>query len=144
MLSKKTKYAFHALEYLGSKVDNTPVLISEIADNRKIPRKFLETILLELKTIHIVASKKGKGGGYFLIKLPKDISLATIVRHFNGPIALVPCISLNYYKKCDDCIDEYLCGINKVMLEVRDQTLKIFENQSLEDILNKGSRFLSL
>jgi Rrf2 family protein len=142
MLSKKTKYAMHALEYLGGKVDNSPVLISEIADNRKIPRKFLEAILLELKKINIVDSKKGKGGGYFLIKKPKEISLATIVRYFNGPIALVPCISLNYYKKCDDCIDEHLCGISKVMLEVRDQTLKIFEHQSLEDILNKGSRFL--
>lgn len=139
MLSKKTKYALHALEYLGMKKDNSPVLISEISEQKNIPRKFLEVILLELKNLEIVSSKKGKGGGYFLIKQPKDISLAVIIRGFNGPISLVPCISKNYYKKCEDCIDEKLCGISKVMLEVRDQTLKVFENQSLSDILNKAS-----
>jgi len=138
MLLKKTKYALHALEYLGKKRDNTPILISEISEQKKIPRKFLEVILLELKSLEIVSSKKGKGGGYFLIKEPKDISLAVIIRSFNGPISLVPCISKNYYKKCDDCIDETLCGISKVMLEVRDQTLKVFENQTLEHIINKG------
>lgn len=142
MLSKKTKYALHALEYLGIKKNNNPVLISEISEQKRIPRKFLEVILLELKTLEIVSSKKGKGGGYFLIKHPKDISLAVIIRSFNGPISLVPCISKNYYKKCEDCIDETLCGISKVMLEVRDQTLKIFENQSLNDILNKASNFI--
>ena len=121
------------------KNDNSPVLISEISEQKNIPRKFLEVILLELKTLQILSSKKGKGGGYFLIKHPREISLAVIIRNFNGPISLVPCISKNYYKKCDDCIDETLCGISKVMLEVRDETLKVFENQSLEDILNKSS-----
>ncbi|MFT6055516.1 MAG: Rrf2 family protein [Candidatus Endobugula sp.] len=136
MLSKKTQYAFHALTYLAENIDNGPVLISEISVERKISLKFLENILLELKKSGILGSKKGKGGGYYLIKAPEDIGLAKIIRMLDGPIALLPCVSLNYYEKCENC-QEDICGLNVVMSEVRDNTLKILESKSLKDVLRE-------
>ena len=95
----------------------------------------MENILLELRKAGYLGSKKGKGGGYYLIKEPKDIPLSRVIRLLDGPIALLPCVSLNYYEPCAECKDEARCGINKVMIQVRDETLKILENKTLEDIL---------
>ena len=135
-MSKKTRYAFQALTYLGRQEDRKPVLISRIADDTRLPRKFLETILLDLKKMGILNSKMGKGGGYYLRKEAEDIRLAEIIRMFNGPIALLPCVSLNYYEACEDCINpDGKCGLKTVMEGVRDETLKILENKSLVDIL---------
>ncbi|HXB31849.1 MAG TPA: Rrf2 family transcriptional regulator, partial [Puia sp.] len=91
MLSKKTQYAFQALMYLAEKDNDEPVLIAEIAKKKKIPLKFLENILLELKNANILDSKKGKGGGYFFAKNPRDVPLATVMRLLDGPISLLPC-----------------------------------------------------
>lgn len=135
MLSKKTKYALHALTYLGKHRENKTVLIHDIAEEYGISHKFLENILLELRKAGYLGSKKGKGGGYYLIKEPKEIPLSKIIRLLDGPIALLPCVSLNYYEPCAECKDEYHCGIKKVMAQVRDETLKILENKTLEDIL---------
>lgn len=137
MLSKKTKYALHALTYLAKKDANEPTLILEIAENSRIPRKFLESILLDLKKQGILNSKMGKGGGYFLRQTPAEIRISTIIRLFNGPIALLPCVSLNYYQRCDECIDEKTCGLNKVFIDVRNETLRILENKSIQDIVNQ-------
>ena len=98
MLSKKSQYALKALSYLVEKQNEGPILISEIAEKKKIPLKFLENILLELKKAKILDSKKGKGGGYFFSVNPRDISLAKIIRLVNGPIAMLPCVSLNFYE----------------------------------------------
>lgn len=136
MLSKKTQYAFHALTYLAENFDKGPVLISEISQKRQISLKFLENILLELKKAGVLGSKKGKGGGYYLIKKPEEVSLARIIRMLDGPIALLPCVSLNYYERCENC-EEAICGLNRVMSEVRDNTLKVLENKTLKDILRK-------
>lgn len=135
MLSKKTKYALHALTYLGKHRETKTVLIQDIAEEHGISHKFLENILLELRKAGILGSKKGKGGGYYLIKEPKEIALSKVIRLLDGPIALLPCVSLNYYEPCAECKDETHCGINKVMAQVRDETLKILENKTLEDIL---------
>ena len=137
MLSKKTKYALHALTYLAKKEANEPTLILEIAENSRIPRKFLESILLDLKKQGILNSKMGKGGGYFLRQAPSQIQISTIIRLFNGPIALLPCVSLNYYQRCDECTDEKTCGLNKVFIDVRNETLRILENKSIQDIVNQ-------
>jgi Rrf2 family protein len=137
MLSKKTKYAFHALTYLGKVMDKKPALIQDISEAYGISHKFLENILLELKKAGILGSKKGKGGGYYLIKNPKDIPLSKIIRLLDGPIALVPCVSLNYYEPCIECKDEANCGLNKVMIQVRDEMLNVLENKTLSDILEK-------
>ncbi|MEH0154372.1 Rrf2 family transcriptional regulator [Limibacter armeniacum] len=134
MLSKKTKYALRALRYLTRKYGEGPVLISEIAEHEHISQKFLESILLELRKGRVLGSKKGKGGGYYLIKEPASVPLSQILRMVEGPIALLPCVSLNYYEPCDDCEDEESCTLKRVMTEVRDETLKILENKSLADL----------
>ena len=135
MLSKKTQYALKALGYLAGKYGEGPVLISEIAQKKKIPIKFLESILLELKKNEVLESKKGKGGGYFLVKPPKSFSLAATMRIVEGPIALLSCVSLNFYKKCKDC-NETICGLNKVMILTRDATLRILEKKTLFDLID--------
>ncbi|MDO4225592.1 MAG: Rrf2 family transcriptional regulator, partial [Bergeyella zoohelcum] len=130
MLSKKSQYAFKALTYLIEKEQDKPVAISEISEQKKIPLKFLEVILLELKKADILDSKKGKGGGYFFKQKPSEISLAKIIRLVNGPIAMLPCVSLNFYSKCENCTEDH-CGLNDVMAEVRDATLAILEKKTL-------------
>ena len=131
MLSKKTKYGLKALSYLAKQDLNVPILISDISESENISKKFLESILLTLKKSGILASKKGKGGGYYLLKRPNEIKISTIIRLLEGPIAMLPCVSLNYYEKCDDCTSEEKCSLNILMAEVRDSTLKILENKTL-------------
>ena len=133
MLSKKTQYALQALSYMVGKGTDAPILIAEIAEEKKIPLKFLETILLELKKAGFLESKKGKHGGYFFAQAPEKIKLTSIFRIIEGPIALLPCVSLNFYEKCADC-NEKKCGINKVMAAVRDNTLAILDNQTVADL----------
>ncbi|PKV52626.1 BadM/Rrf2 family transcriptional regulator [Aquimarina sp. MAR_2010_214] len=135
MLSKKTKYGLKALTYIARKRCDDPVLISEIASNENISQKFLESILLTLRKTGFLGSKKGKGGGYYLIKEPKNITMASVIRVLEGPIAMVPCVSLNFYEKCDDCPDEDKCAVHSVMIEVRDSTLKVLENKTLADFV---------
>ncbi len=136
MLSKKTQYGLKALGYLAAQYGKGPVLIADIAAKKNIPVKFLETILLILKQNKILDSKKGKGGGYFLIAAPKNISLAAALRIIEGPIALLPCVSLNFYRKCDDCNEE-VCALRKVMAITRDATLKVLEKKSLQDLIEE-------
>jgi len=133
MLSKKTQYAFKALMHLAHEYDKGPVLIADISKKRKIPLKFLENILLELKRAEILDSKKGKGGGYFLAKHPKKIQLAEVLRLIDGPISLLPCVSLHFYERCKNC-DEKSCGLHKVMSSVRDANLAILEKKTVADI----------
>ncbi|MCA6439678.1 MAG: RrF2 family transcriptional regulator [Sediminibacterium sp.] len=133
MLAKKTQYAMKALAYMADRRSDNPILISEIAAKKKIPLKFLESILLELRKAGILESKKGKGGGYFFSQAPDTIKLAAVIRLMEGPIALLPCVSLNFYKKCTDC-NEKKCGLNRVMKEVRDSTLQVLENRTIADL----------
>lgn len=135
MLAKKTQYALKALTYMAEQNNEGPFLIADIARKKKIPVKFLESILLELKKAGILNSKKGKGGGYFFNQDPSTIKMATVMRLIEGPIALLPCVSLNFYKKCSDC-NEKKCGLNKIMKEVRDNTLSILENRTVQDLVS--------
>ena len=134
MLSKKTKYGIKALTYLARQKDKTPVSIATISESENISLKFLESILLTLRKNGLLASKKGKGGGYYLLMEPKDIQMTTIMRVLEGPIAMIPCVSLNFYEKCADCPDENLCAVNKLMIQVRDSSLQIFKNTTLSDL----------
>ena len=134
MLSKKTKYGLKALIYIAKRSGQVPVLISEISETENIPKKFLEAILLDLKKFGILGSKKGKGGGYYLLKDPKDISVAALIRILDGPIALLPCVSLNFYERCHDCTSEELCSLNRFMVQVRDNTLSLLQQKSLHDL----------
>ena len=135
MLSMKSQYAFKALSYLTEKYNEGPVLISEIAQKKKIPLKFLESILLELKKADILDSKKGKGGGYFLKQKPEKVKVATVIRLINGPIAMLPCVSLYFYERCKNCNEKH-CGLHDMMVEVRDATLNIVENRTLKDLVD--------
>ncbi|EAS21001.1 transcriptional regulator, Rrf2 family [Flavobacteria bacterium BBFL7] len=135
MLSRKTKYGIKALTYLARLDNNEPVSISTIADAEQIPHKFLEAILLELRKNSILGSRKGKGGGYYLMQSPETVRMSSIHRVLEGPIAMLPCVSLNFYEKCEDCIDEETCAVNKLMIQVRDNTLAILENQTLKDLI---------
>ena len=133
MLSSKAQYAFRALTLLVDRYNEGPVLISEIARKKRIPLKFLENILLELKKAGILESKKGKGGGYFISQDPSKTSIAAVVRIVDGPIAMLPCVSLYFYQKCKNC-DEKNCGLHDIMEGVRDATLNILENRTLQDL----------
>ncbi len=131
----RTKYALKALIYLAKNRERGAVLIGEIAEAEKLPRKFLEQILLELKKLHVLKSKQGKSGGYYLAQDPKKIAVGKIVRIFNGPLALVPCVSATAFEKCGECLDFENCGIRRIMKKVRDITAEILDGTSLETLV---------
>lgn len=135
MLSQKAKYALKALFVLGEHTGDAPMMIAEIAERADVPRKFLEQILLEMKRRGIVHSVRGKFGGYVLGRKPEDISFAEVLRVIDGPLALSPCASVTAYRKCDDCDDETVCAIRKVLVAVRDSTASILENHTLAQAL---------
>lgn len=137
MLSKKTKYGIKALTYIARKDEKLPVQASEISESENISQKFLESIMLELRKSGFLGSKKGKGGGYYLIKKPSEIKMTAVIRVLEGPIAMVPCVSLNYYEKCDDCPDEDACSVHKLMTQVRDASLNVLGENTLADIALK-------
>ncbi len=142
MISKKTKYALKALIFLAREGAEKPVLISEIADEEGIPKKFLEFILLELKNKGMLESRKGKGGGYLLGKSPERIKLGEVMRALDGPIAPLPCLSKTAYRKCDECEDEKTCGVRLIMKEVYEANIKILDGTSLADILERTDQEL--
>lgn len=137
MISKKTKYALQALQYLAGKYGQGPILISELAAEERVPKKFLELILLELKNNGILQSKQGKKGGYSLAKEPKQITLGQVMRITEGPLAPLPCASQTSYERCEECKDESTCGIRIVMKEVRDAMSGILDHTSLADLLER-------
>ena len=139
MLSKKTRYAIKALVIMGKNFGNEPMQISRIAAEEHIPKKFLEQILLDLRNAGLLYSKKWAGGGYKLIKDPKEIFLVQVLRITGGPIALLPCVSLNFYQRCEECIDEGTCGIRDVFVDVRNASLKILTETSIADVIERES-----
>jgi len=134
MLSKKAKYGLKAMAILAKEYGNGPLLIGEIARRERIPSKFLELILLELKKKGFLQSKKGKGGGYYLNRLPETISVGALIRALDGPLALLPCVSQMAYERCAECPDEETCGIRNVFKEVRDSTVTILERRTLAEL----------
>ncbi|WP_147676153.1 RrF2 family transcriptional regulator [Algibacter pacificus] len=136
MLSKKTKYGLKALAFIARNQSDSPVPVNEIAKHEKIPQKFLESILLTLRKAGILSSKKGKHGGYYLRQPATEVKMTDVMRVLEGPIAMVPCVSLNFYEKCDDCPDEDQCSVNKLMIMIRDNTLKVLRDNTLADLSN--------
>jgi Rrf2 family protein len=137
MLSKKCKYAIHALIYLAERYQQGPVHIQDIAEKQRIPKKFLEAILLEMRNAKILHSKKGKGGGYYLYKKPEEVNMIEIIRLMDGAIAMLPCVSLNYYEPCEECRDEKTCGIRDAFTGVRDETLKLLSKSTLAHMIKR-------
>jgi Rrf2 family protein len=134
LLTKKTKYALRALIVLVKAPNSKPMLISEIAASGNLPKRFLESILLEMKKKHLLGSKMGSGGGYYLLQPPSEIKVSTVIRILEGPIALLPCVSINFYQRCEECQNERTCSIREMMEKVREATLKIMGNTSIEDL----------
>ena len=140
MLSRKSKYGLKALLALAHEEGRGPVLVSDLAGRDAIPKKFLETILLDLKRHGLVQSKKGKGGGYFLHRGAAEITFGNVIRALEGPLALVPCVSQTAYVKCAECVDERTCGVRIAMQEVREATSRILDHTTLADINLKVGR----
>ena len=137
MLSSKAKYGLKAMVHLARRQGEGSVLIADIAAAERIPRKFLDTILLELKTRGFLSSKKGKGGGYCLAKSATVIAVGDIVRILDGPLAPVPCVSATAYRRCDDCVDEAACAVRAIMQDVRDAVSQILDNTSLAEMASR-------
>lgn len=134
MLTQRSRYALRALIFIARSGGVAPVPISAIAADQKLPRKFLEAILLDLKNGGLVTSYRGKMGGYRLARPAGQISFGEIIRLIEGPLALVPCVSVSAYQRCVDCFEEQTCVIRKVMLVVREQTANILDTTTLADL----------
>jgi len=130
-LSKRTQYSLRALYALTRQYGAGPVLITNLAHDEAIPKKFLEQILLALKSGGLVASKKGKGGGYVLAKSPEKITIGSVIRAIEGPLAPLPCASETQFRKCDECPDIQTCGTQMVMRRVRDAMAGILDETTL-------------
>lgn len=125
-----------------AKNDGRMLSIKAIAEDADVPQKFLEAILLELKHHGFVDSKRGVFGGYFLAKLPSEITVGDLIRVLDGPLAPIRCASQTSYQKCDDCVDEKTCEIRKVMLVVRNAISDVLDNKTLDEMIGKDNRIL--
>jgi Rrf2 family protein len=140
MISQKAKYALRALTALARARGGAPMLIADIAEQQNIPKKFLEQILLDLKHRGLVISKRGKDGGYLLLKSPEDITFGEILRMIDGPIAPLPCLSQTAYRKCGDCLSEAECEIRHVFARVADATREVLFSATIADALAEKNR----
>jgi len=138
LISKKTKYALQALVHLAEQPSDQPVLISELARAGRIPKKFLEFILLSLRKGGVLQSKIGKGGGYFLSLPPAKISIGMVVRILEGDLAPVQCLSQTNYAACDECDDEATCGIRLVMVDVNKALSEVLDGLTLADMVERS------
>ena len=133
MISQKAKYALRALVVLCRARAGEPQMISEISRTQAIPKKFLEQILLELKRHGIVMSRRGRQGGYVLLKKPEQVTFGEILRLIDGPIAPLPCLSKIAYRRCADCSDEGTCEIRHVFSRVAEATRDVLDRTTLAD-----------
>lgn len=136
MLSKRVKYAIKTLLFLDNMSSEQLYSAKKISESERIPLKFLEQILRELKQHKILKSERGAEGGYTFLKKPEDIKIIDVIRIVDGPIAMLPCASINFYEPCADCIDEATCSIRKLLVRVRDEMLPILDT-SIADLKNK-------
>lgn len=135
MLSKKTLYAIQALSKLGREFGKGAILISDIANSANIPQRFLENMLLEMKKLGFMGSKLGKNGGYYLLRNPAEIKMSTVIRHFEGTIALTYCVSEKAYRPCEFCNNEADCKLKAMFQTIRDNTFNILDQTTVADIM---------
>jgi Rrf2 family protein len=138
-LSLRGEYALRALLVLGLHYDQPLVRIQSISDQQNIPKRFLEQILNDLKSAGIVQSKRGVAGGYRLAKRPEEITLAAVVRHIEGALAPVSCVSEQFYEKCS-CPDESRCAVRSVMKEVRDAVVRVAERVTIAELCDRSRK----
>jgi Rrf2 family cysteine metabolism transcriptional repressor len=135
-LSLRGEYALRALLVLGLNYDKPVVRIQTISEQQNIPKRFLEQILNDLKSAGIVQSRRGVAGGYRLARHPEEITLASVVRHIEGALAPVSCVSQRFYEKCS-CPDESRCAIRSVMKEIREAVVKIAERVTIAELTER-------
>ncbi len=138
MITKKTKYAFMALQYLAEQPAEQPVLIADLSREEQIPKKFLEFILLTLRKAGILQSRIGKGGGYWLAQPANRITLAMVIRALEGDFAPVQCLSETAPGKCEECQDVASCGIRLTMVDVNDALNSVLERLTLADMIERS------
>lgn len=136
MLSQKAKYAIKALLVLAQAKPQEFIQAKDIAQAENIPKRFLDLILFEMRGAKLVTSTRGREGGYALSRPAAEISIATIVRAVDGPLAPLSCASVQFYRKCDDCRSEKTCAVRRLMREVRDAASAILDNTSLAEAAN--------
>jgi Rrf2 family protein len=139
VLTKKGKYGLKAMVHLARAEYGRPVPVLDIAETQNIPKKFLDAILCELRNSGFVHSRMGKGGGYSLARPAGEIIVGDIVRVIDGPLAPVPCASKTRYRRCDDCVDENICAVRKVMIDAQRALSEVLDNCSLQK-MSEGSR----
>ena len=137
MLTNKGKYGLKALVYLAQLPQGQLALVNDIAGANNIPKKFLDAILGELRNAGFVQSRKGKGGGYRLARLPEDIRVGSVVRVLDGPLAPYPCASRTRYEPCDDC-DVNTCQVRHIMLDVREAIAEVLDHKTLAEMRDLG------
>jgi len=137
MLSKRAKYALNALVELARNRTDGPLSAAIIAERAGVPRKFLEAILVDLRNAGIITSRKGRGGGHVLGKDPKEVHMADVLRLFDGAIGLLPCVTHQYYERCEECTDEAVCGIRDVFMEVRQASVELLKKATLAEVLRR-------
>ncbi len=138
MISQRARYAFKALFRLARAGVGESMQIKDICEADQIPRPFLEQILLELKRSGFLGSRRGKEGGYFLLRDPAQITIASVLRLLDGPFAPLPCLSKTAYRRCDDCANESTCDLKRVFAEVYGKMLNVFESQTLASAMRAG------
>lgn len=138
-LSTRGEYALRALLVLGRdyQEDDSVVSIQEISRQQNIPKRFLEQILNDLKSARVVESKRGVAGGYRLSRSPEKITLAEVIRHVEGALAPVSCVSERFYEKCS-CPDEARCAIRSVMKEARDAVVQVVERVTIAEMCERA------
>ena len=133
MIAQKTRYALRSLLFLAEEQGGKPVQLGRIAETQRVPHKYLELIMLDLRRAGLVKSARGPKGGYQLSRPAAEISFGEIVRAMEGPIALVSCASVNFYAPCGDCHDEATCAIRRAFATVRDQSTSVLDSISLAE-----------
>lgn len=138
MLSQRTRYTIRALQHLARRYGEGPIHLAEIAETQNIPAKFLTVILSELSREGLIATQRGRDGGYWLALPPVDIRYGDILRMTNGALALVPCASRFAHEPCKNCVPEETCELRRIMLMVRDETAAILDRMTLADRFDAG------
>jgi len=135
-LTKRGEYALRALIDFGIAYElGRPLIkVGELVEKERLPVKFLEQILMQLREAGYIDTKRGKGGGYFLAKAPKDIRFGQVIRLIDGPLAPIACVSQTAYERCT-CPDEEHCGLRMLMLDVRNAIARILDRYVLADVV---------
>lgn len=130
----------NALVELARASGNGPLSAAVIAERAHVPGKFLEAILLDLRHAGVISTTRGRGGGHRLRRSPDEVNMADVVRLFDGAIGLLPCVTHNYYERCDECVDEATCGIRDVFMQIRAASVDLLKNATLADVLQREQR----